>query len=119
MFHWALPHVHTQPHALALLAGGLLDPLAEEWAFRGALWRASEWATGPGTWSAAIAAAFTSLLFGLWHIPFQESSAHLGEVVLANAAFGLCLALARWRFQGIGPGTVVHVLGNTFYLVAA
>jgi len=118
LFNWALPHAHSAPHALALLAGGLLDPLAEEWAFRGALWRACEWATGRSIWSPAVAAVFTSLLFGFWHIPFQEDSTHLGAVVLANVAFGLCLSLARWRLGAIGPGTVVHIAGNVFYLIA-
>ncbi len=119
LLHWVLPHAHAQPRVLALLAGGLLDPLAEEWAFRGALWRASERATGPGKWSPLVAAAFTSLLFGLWHIPFEETSAHLGSIVLANAAFGLCLAIARWRTGGIAPGVVVHAAGNAFYLLVA
>jgi len=118
LLHWALPHVHSAPGALVLLSGGLLDPLAEEWAFRGVLWQASEVVTGHRVWSPGLSAVFTSLLFGLWHVPFQESSTNLVAVVLANVAFGLCLSLARWRLKAIGPGTVVHIVGNAFYLLA-
>jgi membrane protease YdiL (CAAX protease family) len=111
------PHWHAPLSALSFLSGGVLGPLAEEWAFRGVLWRASEWAVGPTKWAPAIAGAFTSAAFGLWHVPFQDPSAPLPAIVLANVAFGACLAFARWRLQSIAPGVVVHAIGNSFFLL--
>jgi membrane protease YdiL (CAAX protease family) len=117
---WApAPHWHWPTWPVAFLTGGVLDPLVEEWIFRGALWRGAEWAVGPSKWAPAIAGAFTSLLFGLWHVPFQQTpfSQSTIPVVLVNAAFGAGLAVARWRFGGIGPGTIIHALGNSYYLL--
>jgi membrane protease YdiL (CAAX protease family) len=116
-------HWHAPASAFQFLSGGLLDPIAEEWAFRGILWRASEWAVGSSKWSRkwspAVAGSFTSLLFGLWHLPFGSGSHGLVAIVLANAAFGLSLSLARWRFKAVGPGAIVHAMGNSFYLLTS
>jgi membrane protease YdiL (CAAX protease family) len=119
LFRWAPLHWHPPVSGLSFLSGAFLDPLAEEWAFRGILWRACEWVTGPGRGSPVVAGGFTSLVFGLWHIPFQEQSSPypLLAIVLANAAFGICLSVARCRLKAIGPGTIVHALGNSFYLL--
>jgi membrane protease YdiL (CAAX protease family) len=117
VFRWEPLHWHAPIAGFNFLSGALLGPLAEEWAFRGVLWDAAERATGRGKWSPIVAGIFTSLLFGLWHIPFQDQPPTL--VIATNAAFGACLGLARWRFKAVGPGAIVHALGNAFFLLTS
>lgn len=117
LFRSTPSHWHAPASALAFVAGGLLGPLVEEWAFRGVLWRASIWVTGPWRWTPAVAMGFTALLFGLWHIPFQHDARVATEVVFANLGFGLCLGFARFRLDALGPGAIVHALGNAFFLL--
>lgn len=115
LISWKAPVWHAPPSGLEFVSGGLLDPIVEEWIFRGVLWRlATDALEGHGsTIAALIAGVFTAVLFGFWHFPFAEHPA-----VVANIIFGAFLALARWRFNAIGPGVIVHALGNSYFLLA-
>jgi membrane protease YdiL (CAAX protease family) len=112
LLQWKAPHWHAPTSVLSFVGGGLLAPITEEWIFRGVLWKlASE--TLQGTkWAPLVAGVFTSLLFGLWHLPFAGHSA-----IWANVLFGAFLAIARWRLGGIAPGVIVHWMGNSFFLL--
>ncbi len=103
------PHFDTPP--LVFVSGAVLAPFAEEWIFRGVLWKALG-GEGLGRAGELVALAMTSLAFGLWHLPFSSTP------IWIHAIFGLLMGLLRWRTGSLLPGTLLHALGNACSLVA-
>jgi len=83
-------------NALILLAGVVAAPIAEEWFFRGLLWR--RWAHRSGAVQATLA---SSALFGLLHVD------PIGAFV-----FGLVMCAVYARYGTLWAPTIVHGAGN-------
>ena len=103
------PHFDAAP--LVFISGAVLAPFAEEWIFRGVLWKALG-GEGFGRRGEVVALGVTSLAFGLWHLPFSPSP------VWIHALFGLLMGLLRWRTGSVLPGTLLHALGNALSLLS-
>lgn len=96
---------------LVFISGAVLAPFAEEWIFRGVLWK---WLGGEGFGRAGVLVTLgmTSLAFGLWHLPFSPSP------VWAHALFGVLMGLLRWRTGSVLAGTLLHACANAVALCA-
>jgi membrane protease YdiL (CAAX protease family) len=99
--------VRIPPLGLGLIAAVIAWPVAEEWLFRGLLWRELCSGHENDRWAlVAVAVSVTSVAFGLWHLP------HSSSPVWVHALFGALMALLRWRTGGIMACVVVHGAGN-------
>jgi membrane protease YdiL (CAAX protease family) len=105
---------HAPEHGTWLVNGVVFAPLVEEWLFRGVLWRLiSERLDGAA--AVVVPLVVTSLLFGVWHWMsiFQPSWYGAPRTPLwVHMAFAAMLGILRWRLRAIGPGIVLHALGN-------
>jgi membrane protease YdiL (CAAX protease family) len=66
----------------------------------------------------SVAAVITSLMFGLSHCRWMRWPTWFspsGTPIVLHVAFGICMAVLRWRFASIGPGVAVHALWNALY----
>ncbi|HWV37887.1 MAG TPA: CPBP family intramembrane glutamic endopeptidase [Vulgatibacter sp.] len=97
--------------ATIFVAGAVVAPFAEEWIFRGVLWKALG-GEGFGRSGELVALAMTSIAFGMWHLPFSPTP------VWIHGLFGLLMGLLRWRTGSLLPCTLLHGLGNAISLVA-
>ena len=106
---------HAPESVFALLGGGLVGPIVEEWLFRGVLWNVLR-PVVEGRRGAWLTVALTSVVFGLFHLSFEGHSVHaLGQVVV-HAAFGALMGFGRWRLEGIAVGCATHALGNSLMI---
>jgi membrane protease YdiL (CAAX protease family) len=83
--------------------------LAEELIFRGALLGIALDLRSP-----ARAIAFSSLAFGLWHVPptRQSFDPSTGAIIIATTAAGVGFALLRLRAKSVAAPIVVHAALN-------
>jgi membrane protease YdiL (CAAX protease family) len=94
------------------VAAIVLAPLLEELAFRGLLLRAfSERVALP--WALVIQA----VLFGAYHFTPGFGRANAPGVVV-RAVIGLVFGAAAARWRRLGPGTVGHMIFNTFFVIS-
>jgi membrane protease YdiL (CAAX protease family) len=98
---------------LGLLGAAVAWPVAEEWLFRGVLWREFGGGDRRRRWGNFLALVVTSIAFGLWHLPHSPSP------LWVHAAFGVLMGLLRWRTGSVLPPTLVHGAGNALGYFAA
>jgi membrane protease YdiL (CAAX protease family) len=98
---------------LGLLGAAVAWPVAEEWLFRGVLWRELGGGDPRRRWGCVLALVVTSIAFGLWHLPHSPSP------IWIHAAFGALMGLLRWRTGSVLPPTIVHGAGNALRYFAA
>lgn len=100
---------HAPRSILVLCGGGVSGPIVEEWIFRGVLWNRlrRELSGGAGL---AAAIGYGSLIFGLWHNPFEEH-----PTPLVHMTFGILMGILRWRFDSLLLPAIIHVLGNSLW----
>lgn len=91
------------------LGGGVVGPVVEEWIFRGLLWNRCT-ALLPKRAGRIVAVLWTSIVFGLWHLPFEQQ-----PQPVVHAVFGALMAMLRWRFDSILPACVIHAVGNSLW----
>jgi membrane protease YdiL (CAAX protease family) len=99
--------VHLPASWIALLAGGILGPLVEEWVFRDLLWSRLEHAAG-----VAVAILYGAAVFAIWHVPFEARPEPIPHFV-----FGVVMGVVRWRSEGIALPFVLHAAGNSLWHV--
>jgi len=110
--------LHAPASVFAIAGGGVLGPIVEEWLFRGLLWNHLR-EVAPGRRGLWLAIGVGSLIFGFWHMTFEGYTlVTLGNAVI-HASFGVVVACARWRTEGILLGCVLHVAGNTLMILAS
>lgn len=99
-----VPEGFSWPAAFAMfILGGIVVPFAEEFYFRGVLYRWMRDASGP--W---IAAPLSAFIFGILH----------GDVAIAGASFvmGLVLAWFYERSTSLWPSIIIHMANNSIKL---
>ena len=84
----------------------VVAPICEEFFFRGFLFGAIRALRGP--W---VAAAITSILFGLVHAGSASP-----RYLIPLGIFGLSLAIVRWKTDSLYPGMALHSLNNALAL---
>lgn len=89
--------------AALVLSAGLLAPAAEEWFFRGLLFRRLLGRAGP-TWAYGLSAGAFALIHGNW------------SGLAVYAWLGLCFAFTYRRTGRLGAAIAVHVLNNAAVL---
>jgi membrane protease YdiL (CAAX protease family) len=100
---------HVPALSLALLSGVFVGPLAEEWIFRGVLWRlAAPRRDHPS--EVAVTVVATSVLFAIWHLPFSDHSP-----LVAHFLYGMTMGLLRWRFDRLWPCVLAHGCANSLF----
>ena len=110
--------VHVPDPILLIAGGGIVGPIVEEWLFRGLVWNQLR-STAPGAAGLVTAIVGGALLFGLWHMPFDGVSRTGLGLAGVHAGFGVLLGVMRWRLDGILPGAIVHIVGNTLFVLSA
>jgi hypothetical protein len=102
----------NSPEAIVMFAayGVLVAPAAEEFIFRGFLFRVFETLGGP-----AVAVRATALLFGLLHVP-QLWGSWAGMAVIFLVGFAL--SEIRRRTNSLVPSMIVHFSYNSLILRA-
>ncbi len=87
------------------LLGGIVTPFAEELFFRGILfrWMADKW----NLWVGIIV---SSLVFGAVHLE--------PAVAISTSVIGAVMAWFTWKTKSLWPAVTIHVLNNTFAIVA-
>ncbi len=100
--------VHKSSAALAGAAVFVcvVAPICEEFFFRGFMFGAIRSLRGP--W---VAAAITSILFGLVHAGSASP-----QYLVPLGIFGFSLAIVRWKTDSIYPGMALHSLNNALAL---
>lgn len=108
-----IPAATGRPDVPALLSFLLLQPLVEEWVFRGQLqpWLRRHVNPGAGTWLISPSNLATSALFACAHL-LTHSVAWSAAVMLPWLVFGWF----RERHGHIGPGLALHAIYNACYL---
>jgi membrane protease YdiL (CAAX protease family) len=101
--------IHLPASWIALLAGGIVGPLVEEWMFRDLLWSRLERAAG-----VAVAIVYGAAVFALWHVPFEARPEPIPHFV-----FGVVMGVVRWRSHGIALPFALHAAGNSLWHVTA
>jgi membrane protease YdiL (CAAX protease family) len=99
-----------------LAGGGIVGPIVEEWLFRGIVWSLVRRAA-PGRAGLAVALFGGALMFGLWHLPFDGVTALGAQLALGHAGFGVLMGVLRWRTDSIAVCVVVHVAGNSLFVL--
>ena len=107
-------------HGLELVAGAILAPVAEEWLFRGIMWRqlAGEASRDVPVPRLLVAVVVTSVIFSLSHLPrmFPTELPDVQAVPLVpHAIYGAAMAAVRWRFGSIAPCIAIHAVWNGLY----
>jgi sodium transport system permease protein len=100
------------PLALVLLALAVAPAIAEEWFFRGYLFRALEARSG-----AAATILLSSLAFAALHV-FGAAGVMLPRL-LPSLLMGLALGWLAWRSGSVWPGMLLHALNNSLLLSIA
>ena len=99
--------------SLTLIGGALVAPVIEEWIFRGVVWEQIKPSGNTDHLWSVIALLITSVMFGLWHLPFAVRSP-----LLVHIGFGLLMGLVRWRTGALLPGIVLHAIGNALQVMS-
>ena len=99
------------PLGLVLGTFAIFPAIAEEWCFRGYLYRALETRL-PG-WHCALV---SGVIFGLFHLVAVDALAI--ERLAPTTLLGCILGWIRWRTGSIGPGIIVHVCHNGLLTLA-
>ncbi len=93
------------PPALVFAAIAIVPAVAEELFFRGYLLGAMR-----GRLPAALAIAFTAMVFGLFHASVGGIIAT--ERVLSSMALGIALGWVCWTTRSVIPGMFLHAINN-------
>lgn len=111
-----IPAAEGRPDVPALLLFILLQPLVEEWVFRGQLqpWLRRHLQAGACAGLISPSNLATSALFACTHL-LTHSVAWSAAVMLPSLAFGWF----RERHGHIGPAVVLHAIYNACYLTGA
>lgn len=111
----AVPHLRVPPGAWAWVSLVLVQPLAEELAFRGVLqgqlmrrWPGRR--AGPLSWANGV----TTLAFALAHL-WSQTPAWAAAAVLPSLVFGHL----RERHRSVWPAVAVHAVYNAGFGLAA
>jgi membrane protease YdiL (CAAX protease family) len=98
------------------LSAAIAAPIIEELLFRGYLWHELSRRAPTARAGLISAVLVSSILFALSHLPvlFGPYPAELGAwpPLHAHFAFGVLVAIARWRFRSIGVGVLIHAAWN-------
>ncbi len=111
-----IPAAAGRPDVPALLSFILLQPLVEEWVFRGQLqpWLRRHLQAGASAGLISPSNLATSALFSCAHL-LTHSVAWSAAVMLPSLVFGWF----RERHGHIGPGLALHAIYNACYLTSA
>lgn len=104
--------LNTLPLPLVLMALGLIPALAEEFFFRGYLFRAFA-----GRWGGSATIGATAVAFAAFHA-FGATGVTL-ERLLPSLLMGLVLGVMAWQSGSVWPGIVLHAINNTLLLLLA
>jgi len=101
---------------LVIAGGGIVGPFLEEWLFRGIVWNVLRRAA-PGRVGLVTAIIGGALMFGFWHLPFDGVSWFGVQLAFMHAAFGIVMGIARWRLDSVLPGAILHLIGNSLFVI--
>ncbi len=103
---------------LDLISAAVLGPVMEEWVFRGLVWNQFVTAMDGRRGSELVALLASSIVFGLFHTSFEGHTWQAVQQAVGHAEFGVLVGVVRWRSRSVGPGAIVHGVGNLFARLA-
>jgi ABC-2 type transport system permease protein/sodium transport system permease protein len=104
--------LNTLPLPLVLIALGIIPALAEEFFFRGYLFRALA-----GQWGSTATIVATAVTFAAFHA-FGVAGITL-ERLLPSLLMGLVLGSIAWQSGSVWPGIALHAINNALLLLIA